>query len=123
LGINVRKIRYSCVAFSGVLAGFGGACMSLFITSHFSQTSISGQGFIALAAVIFGKWSPFGVLAACLLFGFAQELTVILGGDTFAVPSEILSMTPYILTIIVLIFFVGKSAAPKADGQPFEEGR
>lgn len=122
LGINVSLTRYVCVVISGVLAGFGGASVTLAIISQFSPTAISGQGFIALAAVIFGKWTPHGVYGACLLFGFAQALTIILGGGDFAVPSQILSMLPYILTIIILILFVGRSVAPKASGVAYEKG-
>ncbi|BCN32252.1 ABC transporter permease [Anaeromicropila herbilytica] len=122
LGINVTLTRYVCVILSGVFAGVGGASMTLAIISNFTPTAISGQGFIALAAVIFGKWSPHGVYGACILFGFAQALTVLLGGGNFVVPSEILSMLPYILTIVILILFVGKSSAPKADGVPYEKG-
>ena len=122
LGIHVSAIRYLCVIISGILAGFGGATMTLAVIPQFTPIAISGQGFIALAAVIFGKWTPHGAYGACLLFGFAQALTVILGGGTFAVPSEILAMLPYVLTIIVLVLFVGKSVAPKADGEPYEKG-
>lgn len=122
LGINVNLTRYVCVVISGILAGFGGASVTLAIISQFSPTAISGQGFIALAAVIFGKWTPHGVYGACLLFGFAQALTIILGGGNFAVPSQILSMLPYVLTIIILILFVGRSVAPKADGVAYEKG-
>ena len=122
MGVSVYKTRYTCVTLSGVLSGFGGAAMTLAVISQFTPTAISGQGFIALAAVIFGKWTPFGAYGACMLFGFAQALVVILGGGAFAVPSEILSMLPYILTILVLILFVGKSVAPKADGVPYEKG-
>lgn len=122
LGINVALTRYVCVVISGVLAGFGGASVTLAIISQFSPTAISGQGFIALAAVIFGKWTPHGVYGACLLFGFAQALTIILGGGNFAVPSQILSMLPYVLTIIILILFVGRSVAPKASGVAYEKG-
>lgn len=122
LGINVTKTRYVCVIISGILAGVGGASMTLAIIPQFTPTAISGQGFIALAAVIFGKWTPHGAYGACLLFGFAQALTVILGGGNFAIPSQILAMLPYILTILVLILFVGKSVAPKADGVPYEKG-
>ncbi|GFZ33399.1 ABC transporter permease [Clostridium zeae] len=122
MGINVTKVRYICVILSGVLAGFGGAAMTLAIIPQFTQTAISGQGFIALAAVIFGKWTPQGAYGACLLFGFSQALTVMLGGGKIVIPSEILAMLPYILTIIVLILFVGKSVAPKADGVPYEKG-
>ncbi len=122
LGINVYAIRYACVVLSGVFSGFGGAAMTLAVVSLFSQTAISGQGFIALAAVIFGKWKPHGAYAACLLFGFSQALVILLGGGNLKVPSQILSMMPYITTIIVLVLFVGRSAAPKADGQPYEKG-
>lgn len=122
MGINVTRVRYTSVIISGVLAGFGGAAMTLAIIPQFTQTAISGQGFIALAAVIFGKWTPHGAYGACLLFGFSQALTVMLGGGNFAIPSQILAMLPYILTIIVLILFVGKSVAPKADGVPYEKG-
>ena len=124
LGINVSRTRYACVLTSGLLAGFGGASMTLGIISQFNQTAISGQGFIALAAVIFGKWTPFGAYGACLLFGLAQALTVVLGGSNSGVnvPSQILAMLPYVLTIIVLVLFVGRSVAPKADGNPYEKG-
>lgn len=122
MGISVYKIRYLCVIASGALAGFGGASMTLAIIPQFTPTAISGQGFIALAAVIFGKWTPHGAYGACLLFGGAQALTVILGGGAFQVPSEMLAMLPYIITIIILILFVGRSSAPKASGQPYEKG-
>lgn len=125
LGISVTRVRYSCVLTSGVLSGFGGASMTLAIISQFNPTAISGQGFIALAAVIFGKWTPYGAYGACLLFGLAQALTVVLGGSDsgVAIPSQILAMLPYILTIVVLILFVGRSVAPKADGLPYEKGQ
>ena len=122
LGISVSKTRYTCTILSGIFAGFGGASMTLAVVSQFSPTAISGQGFIALAAVIFGKWTPFGAYGACLLFGFAQALVVVLGGGNIVIPSEILAMLPYVLTILVLILFVGKSVAPKADGVPYEKG-
>ena len=122
LGISVTRIRYICVLLSGVFAGFGGGCMTLDIIPQYTPTAISGQGFIALAAVIFGKWTPFGAYGACMLFGFAQALTVVLGGGKFAVPSEILAMLPYILTILVLVLFVGRAVAPKEDGIPYEKG-
>lgn len=122
MGINVYRTRYLCVMASGLLAGFGGASMTLAIIPQFTPTAISGQGFIALAAVIFGKWTPHGAYGACLLFGGAQALTVILGGGTFKVPSEILAMLPYVITIVILILFVGRSAAPRASGQPYEKG-
>lgn len=123
LGINIYKIRYICVVVSGILGGFGGASMTLSIISNFTPTAISGHGFIALAAVIFGKWKPMGVYGACLLFGFSQALAIQLSGGKFAVPSQILAMLPYALTILVLIFFVGHTVAPKASGVPYEKGQ
>ncbi|MBF0922058.1 MAG: ABC transporter permease, partial [Atopobium sp.] len=106
LGISVRKTRYLCVIVSGVLAGFGGASVTLAIISQFTQTAISGQGFIALAAVIFGKWKPLNTYAACLLFGFTQALAILLGGGATPIPSQIIAMLPYFITIITLVLFV-----------------
>lgn len=121
LGISVTKYRYVCTILSGVFAGFGGAAVTLGIISNFTPTAISGQGFIAIAAVIFGKWKPHSVYGACLLFGCAQALAVILGGGEL-IPSQVISMIPYILTIILLVVFVGRSAAPKANGVPYQKG-
>ncbi len=120
LGVNVYKVRYICVIMSGFLAGLGGASMTLSVVSQFSPTAISGQGFIAIAAVIFGKWTPQGGYLAALLFGFFTALVVLLGGT--AIPIEILSMLPYIFTIVILVLFVGKAAAPKANGKPYIKG-
>ncbi|QOY60530.1 ABC transporter permease [Thermophilibacter immobilis] len=121
LGINVSRTRWLCVLTSGMLAGFGGASVTLAIISQFTQTAIAGQGFIALAAVIFGKWKPFGTYGACMLFGFTQALVIMLGGGA-AIPSQILSMLPYVITILTLVLFVGSSVAPKADGVPYVKG-
>ena len=121
LGINVYRTRYLCVIFSGVLAGFGGAVTTLSVVSQFSPSAISGQGFIALAAVIFGKWTSLGAYFACLFFAFAQALAVTFGGADF-IPSELLSTFPYILTVFVLILFVGRSSSPKANGKPYIKG-
>ncbi len=121
LGVNVARIRYLSVITSGAFAGFGGAAMSLAIVSNFRPTLISGHGFIALAAMIFGKWKPQGALMACLLFGSAQGLSVFLGQFDLNIPSQFLSMLPYILTIVILVSFVGKSVAPAADGIPYEK--
>lgn len=122
LGINVYKTRYGCVMASGFLAGLGGATMTLSVISAFSPTAISGHGYIALAAVIFGRWTPHGTFGACLLFGFAQALVVLLGGGMIALDTKILAMIPYVLTILVLILMRGKSVAPKAEGVPFDKG-
>ncbi len=123
LGINVQRTRFTCVALSGVLAGFGGASLTLAVISQFTQTAVAGQGFIALAAVIFGKWTPHRSYRACLLFGLAQALVVILGGGAIPVPSQLLACLPYVLTLVVLVLFVGNSSAPAADGVPYEKGQ
>ncbi len=122
VGVSVYRARYICVIISGILAGFGGASVTIAIVSQFTPTAISGQGFIALAAVIFGKWKPFGAYLACLFFGFAQALVVMFGGSDSFISSDLISMLPYILTIIILIVFVGKSSAPKASGKPYQRG-
>lgn len=125
LGVPVDRLKYLAVIASGVLAGFGGAAMSVAVVSRFSATLISGQGFIALAAMIFGKWKPQGALGACLLFGAAQGLVVFLGrGDIqqiLPIPSQLLAMIPFLLTLIVLIRFVGRAIPPAADGLPYEK--
>ena len=121
LGINVYRMRYLCVIFSGILAGLGGSVTTLSVVSQFSPSAISGQGFIALAAVIFGKWTSLGAYFACLFFAFAQALAVTFGGTDF-IPSELLSTLPYVLTILILVFFVGRSASPKANGKPYIKG-
>ena len=120
VGVNVELIRYVCILISGFLAGVGGGAYTVAIISTFTPTVISGQGFIALAAVIFGNWKPVGAALGCFLFGFAQALMIILAG-TF-VPSQILAMLPYALTLLVLIF-VKKSDPPKANGQPYFKGQ
>ena len=121
LGVRVRRVRFFSVIGSGVLAGFGGATLSIAIVSQFRPGLISGQGFIALAAMIFGKWKPQGALYACLLFGFSQALVVFLGLRTEAIPTQVMKMLPYIITLIVLVAFVGRATAPKASGRPFGE--
>ncbi|MDR1260642.1 MAG: ABC transporter permease [Oscillospiraceae bacterium] len=119
LGGSVFKIRYFCVLCSGFLAALGGAFMSISVTSSFSPVTICGQGFIALGALIFGKWTPQGAMFSCLLFGFARECTTMLGGQNGFVSQALLEMLPYVLTIAVLILFVGRSLAPKAVGVPY----
>ena len=121
LGIDVYKIRYMSVIASGVFAGMGGAAVSVAIVSQFRITLISGQGFIALAAMIFGKWKPQGAMWACLLFGLAQAIVVFMPRTGLEVSSQLLSMLPYVLTLILLVLFVGKSAAPSADGKIYEK--
>ncbi len=118
LGINVLGMRFLCVTLSGLLAGLGGACVTMTISTQFRPISIVGQGFIAIAAVIFGKFKPHGALLGCLLFGFCSGLKVVLGGSG-GVDMQLISMIPYVVTVIVLILFVGKSHVPSASGKPY----
>ena len=118
LGINVIAMRFFCVCVSGFLAGLGGACVTMAISVQFRPISIVGQGFIAIAAVIFGKFRPHGALLGCLLFGFCSGLKVVLGGSS-GVNMQLLSMIPYVVTVIVLVLFVGKSHVPSANGKPY----
>ncbi|WP_163338856.1 ABC transporter permease [Desulfopila sp. IMCC35008] len=122
LGISVTKVRYGAVIMSGFFAGLGGAAMSIAVVSRFSHTLISGHGFIALAAMIFGKWTPQGAFLACLLFGAAKGFEIFLGSKGVPVASDILAMLPYVLTIIILVGIVGKTTAPAAIGKIFEKG-
>ncbi|MCR1898506.1 ABC transporter permease [Irregularibacter muris] len=121
LGINVFRLRYLAVILSGVFAGFGGAAMSIAVVSSFRQTLISGHGFIALAAMIFGKWRPQGAMWACLLFGATQGLVVFLGSTAIKVSDQLLSLLPYVITLAILMGFVGRASAPAASGEPYEK--
>ena len=118
LGINVYALRYSGVLICGFLGGMGGAVFAQSIAGRFAQTTIAGQGFISLAAMIFGKWNPLGAMGAAIFFGFAQNLSI--AGSNLPIISQIpdvyLQSAPYVLTIVVLVIFLGKAAAPKADG-------
>ena len=118
LGIDVLKMRFTCVCISGFLAGLGGACVTMAISTQFRPISIVGQGFIAIAAVIFGKFRPQGALLGCLLFGFCSGLKVVLGGSS-GVNMQLISMIPYVVTVIVLVLFVGRSRVPAANGKPY----
>lgn len=122
LGIDVYKVRYICVVLSGFLAGIGGAFVTLATINQFRPSVIVGQGFIAIAAVIFGKFSPQGATKACLLFGFCSGIKSLAGmGNTIS--PNLISMIPYIVTILTLIFFVGRANAPAANGKPFVRTR
>lgn len=124
MGINVTKIRYMSVVISGALAGIGGAIHAITVTNNFSATTINGQGFMALAAMIFGKWHPLGALGAALFFGLAQSLRYIGNSLPFFsdIPSVYLDVLPYVLTIVALAGFIGRADAPKASGEPYIKG-
>jgi simple sugar transport system permease protein len=123
-GVNVYKMRYIAVILSGALGGLGGSVFALTIALNFSHATIVGQGFMALAAVIFGKWHPLGAMGAALFFGFAQSLSVIGGGIPLLadVPQVFLLIAPYVLTILALAGFIGRAEAPRANGQPYIKG-
>ncbi len=121
LGINVNRTRWINVMIGGCIAGLAGAWFSLETTGSFDDNMTNGTGFIALAAMIFGKWTPFGAAAGGLLFGFSDAL-----GQRFQIlgvniPAQFVQMTPYLVTIIVLAGLVGRATAPAADGIPFEK--
>ncbi len=117
VGINVYKMRYVAVTISGALAGVGGAYLSVAHLSRFVEGMTAGRGFIALAAMIFGKWNPLGALGACLFFGYADALQMRL--QEIGIPTQFVQMLPYILTMIALVGIIGRAVAPKASGQPY----
>ncbi|HZG61027.1 MAG TPA: ABC transporter permease [Anoxybacillus sp.] len=125
MGINVARMRYIAVMLSGALAGIGGAVYATIISRDFSHATISGHGFMALAAMIFGKWHPLGAMGAALFFGFAQSLSIV--GQTIPflkeVPTVYLLIAPYVLTILALTGFIGRADAPKALGTPYIKGK
>lgn len=123
LGIDVIKTRFICVCISGFLSGLGGACVTMATTNQFRPTSIVGQGFIAIAAVIFGKFKPQGAAIGCLLFGLCSGLRIVIGSSSLNISAQLISMIPYVVTIIVLILFVGKSHTPAANGKPYVKAK
>lgn len=125
MGVKVTRIRYYAVMISGALGGIGGAIYAQAITGNFAANTISGQGFIAIAAMIFGKWHPLGALGAALFFGLAQSLSIVGTSIPYVrdVPEVVLFILPYVLTILALAGFVGKATAPKASGKPYIKGK
>ena len=121
-GINVKNINLLVYTIMGILAGLGGAYVTLATVSQFRPNVIVGQGFIAISAVIFGKFTPQGTLKACLLFGFCNGLKSLLGANNIVSP-YLISMIPYVVTILALIFFVGKSRVPAANGKPYVKSK
>lgn len=118
-GVSVTQMRYFGVGLSGLLAACGGVYLSMGLLSAFSEGMTGGRGFIALAALIFGRWNPIGAAGAALLFGFAQAVTLRAPQDI--VPNEFLQMLPYILTIVALAGFGGRAIAPAAIGKPYRK--
>ena len=122
VGIDVNKLRFRNVIISGLIAGVGGAFYTVGSVGSFGKEKTAGAVFIALAALIFGKWSPIGALFAALLFGFATNLQSTLSIIGVAIPSEFMLMVPYIATIIAVTGLVGRVRAPAADGIPYSRG-
>jgi len=118
-GVSVSRIRYSGVLLSGALAAIGGAYLSIGQSSLFTRNMTAGRGFIALAALIFGKWRPVQTMLACLLFGFAEAVAIQMQGVIPHVRVEYIQIIPYVLTMIVLAGFIGASRAPRALGRPY----
>jgi general nucleoside transport system permease protein len=125
-GVSVNRIRYQGVLIAGVLAGIGGAYLSIGQSSLFTRNMTAGRGFIALAALIFGKWRPVQTMLACLLFGFTEAISIQMQGAVKLpsgedIPVQFIQMVPYVLTIIVLAGFIGSSRPPKALGIPYQK--
>jgi ABC-type uncharacterized transport system permease subunit len=118
VGISVYGIRYASVVLSGMLAALGGAYLSIGFVGSFNENMTVGRGFIALAAVIFGKWRPFPAFAACLLFGFSSALAQRLQNEA-DISANLLQTLPYVLTLIALVGVVGRSRGPAAAGRPY----
>jgi general nucleoside transport system permease protein len=125
-GVRVNRVRWIAVLVSGALAGMGGATLSICLSSSFSRNMTAGRGFMALAALIFGKWKPLPTALACLLFGFADAVQIRLQGVPVwgdkPIPVQFIQILPYVVTVLVLAGFVGRSRPPKAIGTAFQEG-
>ena len=116
-GINVYRLRYGAVIVSGLLSGLAGAFLSIGIANIFNDNMTGGRGYIALAAMIFGKWTPWGAFVACVIFGLGDALGA--SSSALSVPLYFLQMAPYVLVLIVLAGLVGRSTPPAADGIPY----
>jgi len=132
-GVSVNRMRYTAVLLSGALAGIGGAYLSIGQSSLFTRNMSAGRGFIALAALIFGKWRPVQTMLACLLFGFTEAFAIQIQGKHYnfprlglldwEIPNQFVQMLPYVLTIVVLAGFIGQSRAPRSLGLPYNKER
>jgi simple sugar transport system permease protein len=119
-GISVYWIRYGAVVTSGLLSGLAGAFLAIGISNTFVPNMTDGRGYIALAAMIFGKWTPLGAFLACLIFGLGEAIYA--NNSTIHVSQYLLSMLPYILVLVVLAGVIGRSSPPAADGIPYTPG-
>ena len=125
-GVSVSRLRYSGVLLAGMLAGLGGAYLSIGQSSLFTRNMTAGRGFIALAALIFGKWRPVQTMLACFLFAFTDAISVQMQGAVKSpsgedIPVQFINMVPYVLTIVVLAGFIGSSRPPRALGVPYQK--
>lgn len=120
LGVRVRRLRWTGVLLSGALAGLAGVWLAS-DQHQFTDNMSNGRGYIALAALIFGKWRPLHGAAACLLFGAAEALQITLQGTGSGIPTQLLQTLPYVLTIVTLVGFMGRATPPAAVGRPYEE--
>jgi simple sugar transport system permease protein len=126
-GISVAWLRYRAVLLCGLLTGIAGTYLAIAQNAGFSRDMTAGQGYIALAALIFGKWRPYGALGACLMFGLLDAIAIRLQGVHVArvgeIPVQLIQALPYLLTVILLAGFIGKAVAPKAAGVPYVKER
>jgi len=124
VGIPVKKYRYIAVLVSGFLGGLAGGCLVLTETIQFTSNTINGAGFIALAAVSFGRWKPAGISLSSLLFGTAVAFSIYVVNipSLRNLPTEFFNLLPYVITILALVAFSGKNYAPLACGKPYDKG-
>lgn len=126
-GISVAKVRYTALFWGGVLCGIAGTYLSVYQTGSFIKEMTAGKGFLALAALIFGKWKPLPAVLGCLVFAFADAIQIRLEGVALPgigqIPSQAIAVIPYVLTVLLLAGFVGRAVAPKAIGIPFVKSR
>jgi simple sugar transport system permease protein len=126
-GVSVARMRYLALFWGGVLCGIAGTYLSVYQTGSFIREMSAGKGFLALAALIFGKWRPWQAVIGCLLFAFADALQIRLEGVALPgigiIPSQFIQVIPYVLTVLLLAGFVGRAQAPKAIGVPFVKSR
>ena len=126
-GVSVKGLRYAALTLNGVLCGLAGSYLVLAQSANFSSNMTAGRGFMALAALIFGRWYPVGALWACLLFGFLDAAAIRMQGVALPligeVPVQAIQALPYVLTVVLLAGFIGKAVAPKALGRPYSKDR